>query len=219
MKRFKAFAAIAAAFSLGRILLGGPPPPHDVVKDPTTSPPAASKDNTPVSPLDFSVKSIDGKDQKLADYKGKVVLMVNVASKCGFTPQYKSLEAVYEKYSEKGLVIIGFPANNFNHQEPGTDEEIKEFCSSKYDVKFPLMSKISVKGDDKAPLYQFLTSDKSNGDFGGEIGWNFTKFLVDRNGNVIGRFSSQTTPDSATVTDTIEKALAAKPAEAKADSK
>ncbi len=219
MKRFKAFAAIAAVFSLGRILLGGPPPAHDVVKDPTTAPPAASKDNTPVSPLDFTVKTIDGKEQKLADFKGKVVMMVNVASKCGFTKQYKGLESIYQKYSDKGFVIIGFPANNFGHQEPGTDAEIKEFCSATYDVKFPMMSKISVKGDDKAPLYQYLTSDQTNGDFGGEIGWNFTKFLIDRNGNVIARYSSQTTPESAAVSEEIEKALAAKPAEAKADTK
>lgn len=194
MKRLKAFAALTAILSVGRVLLGGPPPPHDVVKDPTTSPPAASKDNTPVSPLDFTVKTIDGKEQNLADFKGKVVLVVNVASHCGFTKQYKGLESIYQKYREKGFVIIGFPANDFGQQEPGTDAEIKEFCSATYDVKFPMMSKISVAGDDKAPLYQFLTSEKTNGDFSGEIGWNFTKFLIDRNGNVIARYSSQTTP-------------------------
>ncbi len=216
MKRTGFLSVLAAAFfSVGAAVFGGPPAPHDVVKEPTTAPPAASKDNTPVSPLDFTVKTIDGKDQNLAAYRGKVVLMVNVASKCGFTPQYKALEALHEKYADKGLVVIGFPANNFNHQEPGTNEEIKEFCTSKYDVKFPLMDKISVKGNDTAPLYQFLTSEKTNGDFAGEIGWNFTKFLVDRNGNVIGRFSSQTKPDDAKVSGIIEKALEAKPAEAK----
>src|SRR5580704_10382177 len=117
MKPIKALAALAALLSVGRVLLGGPPPPHDVVKDPTTSPPAASKDNTPVSPLDFTVKTIDGKEQKLADFRGKVVMMVNVASKCGFTKQYKGLESIFQKYSDKGFVIIGFPANNFGAQE------------------------------------------------------------------------------------------------------
>jgi glutathione peroxidase len=218
MKHLKLTAALAATFSLGAFLLGGPPPAHDVEKDPTAAP-AASKDNNPVSPLDFTVKTIDGKDKNLADYKGNVVMIVNVASRCGFTPQYKALEALHEKYGDKGLVIIGFPANDFHKQEPGTDEEIKEFCSSKYNVKFPMMSKISVKGDEKAPLYQFLTSDKTNGDFAGEIGWNFTKFVIDRNGNVIARYSSQTKPDAAKVTDEIEKALVAKAAEPKGDSK
>jgi glutathione peroxidase len=177
----------------------------DTVKDPTQ---ASDKDKP--SPLDFKVKDIDGKDVNLADYKGKVVMIVNVASKCGFTPQYKALEAVYEKYKDQGFVIIGFPANNFKSQEPGSNEEIKQFCSDKYNVTFPMMSKISVKGDDKAPLYKFLTEEPTAGDFKGDISWNFNKFLVDRNGQVFARFASPTKPDDAQVTGAIEKALAAK---------
>src|SRR3982750_3845496 len=120
------------------------------------------------SPLDFTVKNIDGKETDLAQLKGKVVLIVNVASKCGYTPQYKGLESLYEAKKDQGLVIVGFPANNFKGQEPGTNEEIKQFCTSKYNVTFPMMSKISVKGDDKHPLYQMLTQD--SGDFKGDIG-------------------------------------------------
>src|SRR5205085_4548377 len=121
---------------------------------------------TQPSPLDFTVKDIDGKDVNLSDYKGKVVMMVNVASKCGFTPQYKGLEALYRKYKDQGFVILGFPANDFKSQEPGTNEQIKEFCTSKYDVTFPMMSKISVKGDDQHPLYKQLTEAK------GPVTWN-----------------------------------------------
>jgi len=144
------------------------------------------------------------------------VLFVNVASKCGLTPQYKGLEALYEKYKDQGFVILGFPANNFGSQEPGSNEEIKQFCTSKYDVQFPMMSKISVKGDDKHPLYKFLTEGKAGEDFAGDIEWNFAKFLVDRNGNVIARFASKTTPDSPQLTAAVEKALAAEPSKAAA---
>ena len=153
---------------------------------------------------DFTLNSIDGQTAPLAAYKGKVLLLVNVASKCGFTPQYTALEALYEKYKDQGLVVIGFPANNFMAQEPGTNEEIKTFCSRKYNVTFPMYSKISVKGDDKAPLYQFLTAT------GGEIQWNFTKFLVDRNGKIVARFESAVEPDSEEVTSEIEAALKSK---------
>jgi glutathione peroxidase len=151
---------------------------------------------------DFTMKTIDGKQLPLSTFKGKTVLVVNVASQCGFTPQYTALEAVFEKYKSKGLVIVGFPANNFGFQEPGTDEEIQKFCRSKYMVTFPMFSKISVKGSDKAPLYQYLTSTG-----GGEIQWNFTKFLVDKNGTVIKRFESPVTPDSPEVISAIEGAL------------
>jgi glutathione peroxidase len=154
------------------------------------------------SVYDFSLDSIDGKPAPLVEYKGKVLLMVNVASKCGFTPQYTQLEAVYEKYKSEGLVVIGFPANNFLSQEPGTNEEIKEFCTRKYSVSFPMYSKISVKGDDKAPLYQYLTSTS-----GGEIKWNFTKFLVGRDGNIIARYEPGVKPDDPKVVAAIEKAL------------
>ena len=157
--------------------------------------------------LDFTLNSLDGKPAPLAEYRGKVILIVNVASKCGYTPQYTGLEKVYEKYKDQGFVILGFPANNFGGQEPGTNEEIKTFCSSKYQVTFPMYSKVSVKGADSTPLYQFLTDKRSNPATGGEIKWNFTKFLVDRNGKVIARFEPAVTPESADVTGAIEKAL------------
>ena len=152
---------------------------------------------------DFSMNSIDGKPAPLAAFKGKVALMVNVASQCGYTPQYTGLEALYEKYKDKGLVVVGFPANNFGAQEPGSNEEIKTFCTRKYNVTFPMYSKISVKGDDKAPLYQYLTAQQ-----GGDVKWNFTKFLVDKNGNVIARFESKVAPESPELLAAIEKALA-----------
>ena len=154
---------------------------------------------------DFTLPSIDGKPTPLSDFKGKVILVVNVASRCGFTPQYTALESIYEKYKDQGFVILGFPANNFGGQEPGTNAEIKTFCSAKYNVTFPLYSKVSVKGDDQTPLYKYLTS--ANPSFAGDIKWNFTKFLVDRNGNVVQRFEPQTTPDSPEVVAAIEKAL------------
>ena len=197
--------AFAAAAAVALTALAKPGDVGDVIKEPTKM---AAK----ASPLDFKVKTIDGKEQKLSEYKGKVVLFVNVASKCGLTPQYKGLEALYEKYKDQGFVILGFPANNFGSQEPGTNEEIKQFCTSKYDVTFPMMSKISVKGEDKHPLYKFLTEGKAGDDFAGDIEWNFAKFLVDRNGNVIARFSSKTKPEDAQVAQTIEKALGAQPA-------
>ncbi len=135
------------------------------------------------------------------------MLLVNVASKCGFTPQYAGLEAVYEKYKDRGLVIVGVPANNFAQQEPGTNEEIKKFCSNKYNVSFPMMSKVSVLGDDETPLYQFLTSKSANPQIGGDIKWNFTKFLFDRNGNPVARFEPAVKPDSPEVTAAIEATL------------
>jgi glutathione peroxidase len=159
------------------------------------------------SVYDFTLNSIEGPPMPLQKFEGKVMLIVNVASKCGFTPQYEGLEAAYEKYKDQGFVIVGFPANNFMAQEPGTNEEIKTFCSTKYNVKFPLYSKISVKGDDKAPLYQFLTDTNANPKTGGEIKWNFTKFLVDRHGKVIARFESAVKPDSPEITAAIESAL------------
>jgi glutathione peroxidase len=145
---------------------------------------------------DFTMNSIDGQPVSLKSYSGKVVLLVNVASKCGFTPQYAGLEALYEKYKDRGLVIIGIPANNFAQQEPGTNEEIKTFCSRKYNVTFPMMAKVSVLGDDKTPLYQFLTNKSTDPKFGGDIKWNFTKFLFDRNGNLVARFEPPVKPDS-----------------------
>jgi glutathione peroxidase len=160
----------------------------------------------PAGLLGYVVKDIDGKDYDLAQNKGKVVLIVNVASKCGFTPQYEGLEKLYEKYKDQGLVLLAFPANNFKSQEPGTNEQIKEFCTSKYNVTFPMMSKISVKGENQHALYDLLTH-KTPEEFRGEIGWNFTKFLVDRNGNVFARFASKTTPEDEQLVAAVEKAL------------
>jgi len=155
------------------------------------------------SPLDFKVKDIDDKDYDLAQLKGKVVLIVNVASKCGNTPQYAGLEKLYQADKDKGLVIVGFPANNFHEQEPGTNADIKTFCTSKYNVTFPMMSKISVKGEDQHPLYKLLTGEK------GEVTWNFDKFLVGRDGKLIEHFKAKVKPDDAKVTDAIDKALSA----------
>lgn len=156
---------------------------------------------------DFTMNSIDGQPLSLGSYKGKVVLLVNVASKCGFTPQYAGLEKLYEKYKDRGFVIVGVPANNFAQQEPGTNEEIKTFCSRKYNVTFPMMSKVSVLGEDKTPLYVFLTDKSANPKIGGDIKWNFTKFLFDREGRPVARFEPAVTPDSAEVTSAIESAL------------
>ena len=161
------------------------------------------------SPLDFKVTNIDGQEVDLAAYKGKVVMIVNVASKCGLTPQYEQLQALYAKYKDKGLAILGFPANNVLGQEPGDNGEIKTFCTANYGVEFDMFSKISVAGDDIAPLYAFLISKEKNGEFGGRITWNFTKFLVGREGKVIDRFGPRTRPDDATVVEAVEKALAA----------
>ena len=156
---------------------------------------------------EFTLNSIDGQPTPLAQFKGKAVLIVNVASRCGFTPQYAGLEALYQKYKDKGLVVLGFPANNFLWQEPGTNEEIKAFCSTKYRVTFPMFAKVSVKGGNQAPLYQFLTDKKANPSTGGAVGWNFTKFLADRNGKVIARFGSKVAPESPELVKAIEAAL------------
>jgi glutathione peroxidase len=216
------FAAFAGALALSAAALVVSAKPGDIkntIKDPSTAPAKAQKDGQPVSPLDFKLKDIDGKDMDLSQFKGKPVLLVNVASKCGLTPQYEALESLYEKYKDKDLVVIGIPANNFNGQEPGTEAEIKQFCSSKYNVTFPMTSKISVKGDDQHPLYKFLTAKDTNGDFAGDIEWNFAKFLVDRNGNVMARFASKTKPSDPQVIAAVEKAVAAKAGEKTASAK
>lgn len=143
----------------------------------------------------FKVKSIEGGTIDFAKFKGKKILVVNTASKCGYTPQYDALQKVYEQYQDK-LVIVGFPANNFGSQEPGSDGEIQEFCKARFGVKFPLASKVSVKGEDAAPIYKWLTSKTENGVLDAEVKWNFTKFLLDENGKMIASFSSKVTPDS-----------------------
>lgn len=152
----------------------------------------------------FAMKTIDGKEQPLSEYRGNVLLVVNVASQCGYTPQYKDLQAVYEKYKDQGFRILAFPANNFGSQEPGTDEEIKEFCETNYHVSFDLFSKISVKGDDQHPLYRYLTLESP---FPGEVKWNFQKYLVDRKGNIVAMFPSRVKPTDKEVERHLEALL------------
>ena len=153
----------------------------------------------------YSVKNIDGNDVKLSDYKGKVLLIVNVASKCGFTYQYEGLQKIYEKYKDQGFEVLAFPCNDFNGQEPGTNEEIKNFCSLNYDVTFPLFDKITLEGESKSTLFEMLTNNPRTGD--SSILWNFEKFVVDKDGYVIDRFRSMTKPESESITELIEKLL------------
>jgi glutathione peroxidase len=159
------------------------------------------------SVLDFTLQGIDGMETPLRQFQGKVLLLVNTASKCGFTPQYKTFEEIYKRYKDQGLVILGFPANNFLWQEPGTNQEIKQFCLINYGVSFPMFAKISVAGKDIDPLYKFLVDKETNPRFAGKISWNFTKFLVDRKGEVVARFAPRTVPDDPEVIAAIEKAL------------
>jgi glutathione peroxidase len=152
---------------------------------------------------DITVKTIDGADKLLSDYKGKVLLIVNVASKCGYTPQYEGLQKLYEKFKDKGFEILAFPCNDFGSQEPGTNEEIKQFCSSNYNVTFPLFDKINVLGNKKSPLYSKLINYEPAGD----ISWNFEKFIIDKNGNVIRRYKSKITPENEELISLIEKEI------------
>ena len=173
-----------------------------------------------VSPaLDFTMKNIDGQDVYLGDYQSDVLLVVNVASKCGLTPQYKDLEAFYKKYKDQGVKVLAFPANNFNAQEPGTDEQIKQFCKTRFDVTFDLFSKVSVKGDDKCDLYKHLTATSKNGEFGGEIRWNFQKFLVDQAGRVVARFEPRENPMGDKIVQFVERLLKEQPRHSSSGSK
>lgn len=158
--------------------------------------------------LDIPLKDIDGKATSLKAYQGKVMLVVNVASRCGFTPQYKGLEALHRKFKEQGFTVLGFPSNDFGGQEPGTTAEIKEFCSTNYDVTFPMFDKVKVKGEGKHPLYAALTGQSSP--FPGDVGWNFGKFLIGADGKILARFDSRVSPESADLISAVEKALAAK---------
>jgi glutathione peroxidase len=157
---------------------------------------------------DIKLKDIDGKDTTLAAYKGKAVLIVNVASKCGYTKQYAGLETTYQKFKDKGFVVLGFPCNQFGGQEPGSNEEIKQFCSSKFNVTFPLFDKIDVNGVGRHPLYIALAGKDSP--FPGDIKWNFNKFLISKEGKILSRYDSKVTPESEQLTKDIEAALAAK---------
>ncbi len=161
-----------------------------------------AEDKAMTGPLDVKVKGIDGKELDLSKFKGKVVLIVNVASQCGYTPQYKGLQELFDKYEKEGLVVLGVPANDFGKQEPGTEAEIKEFCTTNYKVKFPLTSKVVVKGPDKTELYKILTATG-----GGEVGWNFEKFLIGRDGKVVNRYKSAVSPDSDELVKAIKTAL------------
>jgi glutathione peroxidase len=170
------------------------------------------KENAVPAALNFTMNSLNGKPVNLSKYHGKVVLMVNVASQCGYTPQYKQLQALHEKYKDKGLAILGFPANNFGEQEPGTESEIASFCEKNYGVKFDLFSKVSVKGDDICPLYKHLTTTTELDEpLRGEVKWNFEKFLIGRDGKVVNRFRSKIAPDSEDMVKAIDAELA-KPA-------
>jgi len=173
--------------------------------------PAADKPTAKVPPaLNFKVLSLEGKEVDLSQYQGKVVLVVNVASKCGLTPQYKALESLYQKYHAQGLVIVGFPCNQFNGQEPGTAEEIRKFCTAKYDVTFPLMAKVEVRGERTCDFYKYLKALATKPKGPGEISWNFEKFIIGRNGEVVARFQPRTTPDAAEVISVLETELAKK---------
>ena len=180
-----------------------------VFAEPTTQPSTQpSAVSSVAAPLRFTMKSLDGRDVDLSQYQGKVILMVNTASKCGNTPQYAPLEALYKKYADQGFVILGFPSNDFGHQEPGSDIEISEFCTKNYGVTFPMFSKVDVKGDNICPLYAYLTSKETDAPFAGTITWNFEKFLIGRDGSIVARFKPKTKPDSAQVIAAIETELA-----------
>ncbi len=164
----------------------------------------AHSENPPQSIYDFTVQDISGEDFDLSQLKGKKVMIVNTASKCGLTPQYEQLEAIYEKYKDQNFTIIGFPANNFMKQEPGTNEEIAQFCQLNYGVSFPMMSKISVAGEDQAPIYQYLTQKSLNGFSDNTVQWNFQKYLIDEEGNLVRVISPKTKPDDSSIIEWIE---------------
>ncbi|NNE67085.1 MAG: glutathione peroxidase [Pyrinomonadaceae bacterium] len=175
-----------------------------------TSGSSVSKERNVSSFYEIDVMDIDGNNVNLGKYKDHVVMFVNTASQCGYTPQYKGLQKIYDKYKDRGFVILGFPANNFGGQEPGSNKEIKEFCTLRYKVTFPMFAKISVKGEDQHQLYKYLTSKDASGEFAGDVTWNFNKFLASHDGGIINRFSSKETPESKEVTDAIEAALTAR---------
>jgi len=159
------------------------------------------------SVYDFAIETIEGDTITLAQFQGKVPLIVNVASKCGYTPQYEGLQKIYEEYQHDGFAVLGFPANNFANQEPGNDTQIKEFCTTNYGVTFPMFSKISVKGDDQHPLYRYLTNEETNPEYSGKITWNFNKFLIGKNGEILNRFKSSDKPESNKIVAAINAAL------------
>lgn len=198
MKKYIAAAAVSAV-ALAAIFLAvqaNQPMEEEMNKTPLTE----------KSIYDFTLKSIDGSEVKMDQYKGKALMIVNVASQCGYTYQYEGLQKVYSKYKDQGFVMLGFPANNFGSQEPGSNEEIKTFCT-RFKVSFPMFAKISVKGSDKHPFYRFLTEKETDPEFAGEIKWNFNKFLVDKTGKIVARFDSGDEPEGDRVIKAIEQAL------------
>jgi glutathione peroxidase len=204
-KRF----AVVCATALGVVALA-------LVAGASTQPAAKSRVQSRIAKkevprvLQYKMKSLSGQDVDLSKYAGKVVLIVNTASQCGYTKQYAGLQELHKKYAPQGLAILGFPANNFGGQEPGTNEQISGFCKANYGVEFDMFSKVSVKGDDKVALYEYLTSPKTNPKFAGEVGWNFEKFLIGRNGEIVGRFKSGVEPTSDEMTKAVEAQLAKK---------
>ena len=161
----------------------------------------------PSSLYDLKTETLQGTPADLGAYRGKVTLVVNTASECGYTPQYEGLQKIYDQYKDRGFVVLGFPANNFMGQEPGTEAEIKEFCTLKYNVTFPMFSKISVTGSDQHPLYGYLANKATNPEFPGDISWNFNKFLIDKNGKIVGRWGSKDKPEDEAVTRAVEAQL------------
>jgi glutathione peroxidase len=157
---------------------------------------------------DFTVKTLDGQEKKLAEYRGKVLLVVNVASRCGLTPQYSALESLYREYKDDGFEVLGFPCNDFAGQEPGSEAEIQAFCSTNYDVTFPLFKKVRVLGQQREPVFEYLTAQETTPDGAGDVAWNFAKFVIGKDGQVVARFSPRTAPDAPELTAAIDKALA-----------
>lgn len=200
MKNLLVVVVVGTLAALGALAYG-----YGIISSPYAQ---AMKPVTANSIYEFEMLDIEGNSVSLSKYKGKVVMIVNTASKCGYTPQYEGLQKIYDTYKDGGFVILGFPANNFGGQEPGSNEEIKDFCTLRYKVTFPMFAKISVKGEDQHPLYTYLTSDKANAETAGEITWNFNKFLINGDGEIVARFASKETPESPEVTKAIEDALA-----------
>lgn len=192
----KSLVRSAACCTIALLALGGVARADEVEQ--ATKVPAA---------LNFTMKTLDGKEVKLSDYKGKVVLIVNVASKCGLTPQYEQLQALHKKYAKQGLAILGFPCNQFGSQEPGSAEEIRSFCTKNYGVEFDMFAKIEVNGDGACDLYKYLTKLETKPKGPGKIAWNFEKFLIDRHGDVVARFEPRTKPDDPLVIKLIEQEL------------
>jgi glutathione peroxidase len=213
MPRLKA-ALLLFPIAIAGAVLAGASMQHAPAPAAPAQAPAPAKDESKAVPsetalLDISMKRIDGSDENLTKYKGKVIVIVNVASKCGLTPQYDALQKLYDKHKDAGLVVLGFPANEFNSQEPGSNKDIAEFCSSKFNVTFPMFEKIAVKGKETHELYKRLAALPAP--LGGEPKWNFTKFIVDRTGKAVARFEPKIKPDSEDMTKKIEELLSAKP--------